>query len=1132
MSEPRRRPPPPPLPPMLRLHAPRVPSTGDVSGAGRAGEGGGGRTGSVDRDRGGRSSSAVEEAFHPPRPSPPQPQAAKPRIEARMATVDSRDEGGEQGTAVKVGSAVQKDGDKSFHRHARKPPPVPPNDKDKAAPSAATAHSQNAGRGEVGVGKGTPAAEDAGEGPPPREARYSSHNSPHQPPNEPPDSNSKDGAAASSSVPSDAAPSTTKEYLHKEGGCAEKEVSAKYVAAVGKSPEHGAHHSPHKPPNHEGKGKDSSEALASTPSPHPTPSAAKGKGRKEGGGEGKGAEKDAAGDETRGKSPNSEAPDEVEDKGKNGAPALEATARESSQKVSNVDGCVEDEGKDKDNEAALPGSVRANAKVKNQGKENDKEDDKDNAANSDVSPSPDRPSYPRTAIKRPRNAVSALLYAQRMREREESARRKGRGVAHEGDVEAGKEGGKGAGKEVGEEGENDRGEGAKSAPSGQGRHARMKHTPRVPGDIPPRAARGEKAGGSLPGRKRARPVRASRSRSRPVAATADLKSPPEEATAVAKPAAAGRKAPPDDELPSRRSRRGASATRSEPTEVPLKSARSSAEPSRRSWRKRVGGGSAGDHDKGGGHSGDGDGDSKGKGNGGRRSKRSRKPSPASAEALSDATDADPAPEEALSNPEPARRSKRKRLGEGPARVPDDGEAHGDSGNDGVAIGSRRSKRARKPSPMAADALSNALAVAAVSASRSIARSKRARMRPSRDTFEVGDRVEAKYKGKGRRYYPGTVVGAQQLEGRYDVDYDDGDVDRGLSGAFVRRLVGPIELVDVEVSSDDDEDEDAEESDDDVESEDDVKRKGKKSAARRVGGGRRRRLPGGTPRFAATASVKSMATWAERVALLKEHKALYGSCDLALAPSKDDVDKRLKSFVLETRKQYNRALRRKTTTLTAERVAELKEMGFDFCPLLSGSAKARQDLRFQKMWDVMFAELERYKEEHGDCLVSCAAKVYSKLANWVRGQRKHMNKVGREGFNPERLARLEAIGFDFDPVSSGSFLAKKRAAYFPRVEANWERHYGDLLRYREENGTIVVSPKDKKWPGLYDWIHMQRKEYKKWREGDPKALMFESWVAKLNAVGFDWAPMSGAGFSKMINERSSDKYDTLWSKHYE
>ena len=103
--------------------------------------------------------------------------------------------------------------------------------------------------------------------------------------------------------------------------------------------------------------------------------------------------------------------------------------------------------------------------------------------------------------------------------------------------------------------------------------------------------------------------------------------------------------------------------------------------------------------------------------------------------------------------------------------------------------------------------------------------------------------------------------------------------------------------------------------------------------------------------------------------------------------------------------------------------------------------------------------------------------FLQLANWVRGQRKLMNKVGREGFPAERLAKLEKIGFDFDPTHSKAAFAKRRQDMFPKVDAKWEEHYQDLVKYKKQNGDVLIGPNSgEEWPGLYNWIHCQRKEY--------------------------------------------------------
>ena len=54
------------------------------------------------------------------------------------------------------------------------------------------------------------------------------------------------------------------------------------------------------------------------------------------------------------------------------------------------------------------------------------------------------------------------------------------------------------------------------------------------------------------------------------------------------------------------------------------------------------------------------------------------------------------------------------------------------------------------------------------------------------SFHLHQKVEARYHGRGRRYYPGQIVNVLG-GGRYDVDYDDGDKDRNLHSSHIRAL---------------------------------------------------------------------------------------------------------------------------------------------------------------------------------------------------------------------------------------------------------------------------------------------------------------------------------------------------------
>ena len=56
---------------------------------------------------------------------------------------------------------------------------------------------------------------------------------------------------------------------------------------------------------------------------------------------------------------------------------------------------------------------------------------------------------------------------------------------------------------------------------------------------------------------------------------------------------------------------------------------------------------------------------------------------------------------------------------------------------------------------------------------------------------VGDVVEAQYQGKFNEYYKAKVIRVNNpLRGGYDVEYFDGDIDRGLTSRSVRRYVPP------------------------------------------------------------------------------------------------------------------------------------------------------------------------------------------------------------------------------------------------------------------------------------------------------------------------------------------------------
>ena len=49
----------------------------------------------------------------------------------------------------------------------------------------------------------------------------------------------------------------------------------------------------------------------------------------------------------------------------------------------------------------------------------------------------------------------------------------------------------------------------------------------------------------------------------------------------------------------------------------------------------------------------------------------------------------------------------------------------------------------------------------------------------------GDRVEARYRGKSK-WYKGKIMRVN-VDGTYDIEYDDGDVERRVRKSLVRKL---------------------------------------------------------------------------------------------------------------------------------------------------------------------------------------------------------------------------------------------------------------------------------------------------------------------------------------------------------
>ena len=89
--------------------------------------------------------------------------------------------------------------------------------------------------------------------------------------------------------------------------------------------------------------------------------------------------------------------------------------------------------------------------------------------------------------------------------------------------------------------------------------------------------------------------------------------------------------------------------------------------------------------------------------------------------------------------------------------------------------------------------------------------------------------------------------------------------------------------------------------------------------------------------------------------------------------------------------------------------------------------------FASKWEAQLARLAAYKAEHGDCKVRVRGgrAEDSRLGNWVSNQRRGKRTLDRgepsRGMTAERVARLTALGFAWDPQKCSSKPSEARSA---------------------------------------------------------------------------------------------------------
>jgi len=156
--------------------------------------------------------------------------------------------------------------------------------------------------------------------------------------------------------------------------------------------------------------------------------------------------------------------------------------------------------------------------------------------------------------------------------------------------------------------------------------------------------------------------------------------------------------------------------------------------------------------------------------------------------------------------------------------------------------------------------------------------------------------------------------------------------------------------------------------------------------------------------------------------------------------------------------------------------------------------AKRGRKNESQWNYNFSLLEAFKDQYGHCVVPRTYTVAgSTLGYWVHSQRAEYqasrNGRARSSITRDRIARLQSIGFDWDPI-----------------ETQWRTNFNRLLQFREQFGHFRVPHHFKYDDGdtfnLYAWVGKQRAEWKKFMDGK-KSHTNQSRIDRLQAVNFDF-----------------------------
>lgn len=232
--------------------------------------------------------------------------------------------------------------------------------------------------------------------------------------------------------------------------------------------------------------------------------------------------------------------------------------------------------------------------------------------------------------------------------------------------------------------------------------------------------------------------------------------------------------------------------------------------------------------------------------------------------------------------------------------------------------------------------------------------------------------------------------------------------------------------------------------------------------------------------------KMDAEFDEMLQELLHHKKTHGHCNVS---SLDKANAPLARWVNKQRLQYRKLKDGKFSHLTAQRMARLTEIGFVFCP--KGKSPSWDDrLALLREKYALDGHLRYPKSEQA--MRSWITRIRKEYQRYQQGQTSLLTQEKIEQLN--ELGMVWVTGF-----TSGIAQAPRKT---------WNERFEDLKEFIRQHGHSIVPQLT---PGLGEWVHTQRVEYKKMQKGKKSVLTAER-ALQLVEIGFCFDAMQQRGKS--------------------